>query len=255
VSKTEAAYKRIVVRLLTRMRLTGEIPYGWITDNTRWMRKPRTYSSIPDMLERTAEFYRRALWDSAPVYVEIWLEKEALSGVLYDVTEVYDVPLMVTRGYPSLTYLYEASVILNGMAKPVYLYYFGDYDPSGVDISRHIEERLRSFAPNAEIHFIRVAVNQDQIAEMNLPTRPTKPTDSRSKKFADESVEVDAIDPHILRAMVQEVIRRHVDPDELSRLESIEAAERATLAQMAAIIREGNAPRRRPRRSGRRKPL
>jgi hypothetical protein len=141
------------------------------------------------------------------------------------------------------------------MAKPVYLYYFGDYDPSGVDISRHIEERLRALAPDAEIHFIRVAVNQDQIAEMNLPTRPTKPTDSRSKKFAGESVEVDAIDPHRLRAMVHQVIRRHIDPDELSRLQSIEAAERATLAQMAAIIREGNAPRRRPRRSAGREPL
>jgi hypothetical protein len=116
VPKTEAAYKHVVVRMLTRMRLSGHIPYGWITDNTRWMRKPRTYSSLPDMLERTSEFYRRALWDSSPVYVEIWLEKEALSGVLYDVTEVYDVPLMVTRGYPSLTYLYEAAEVLNALA-------------------------------------------------------------------------------------------------------------------------------------------
>jgi hypothetical protein len=221
--------------MLTRMRLSGEIPYGWITDNTRWMRKPRTYSSISDMLKRTSEFYRRALWDSSLVYVEIWLEKEALSGVLYDVTDVYDVPLMVTRGYPSLTYLYESAGVLNRLVKPAYLYYFGDYDPSGVDISRNVEERLRQFAGEAEIHFIRVAVNQDQIVSMGLPTRPTKRTDSRSKKFAGESVEVDAIDPNTLRSMVKEVIMRHVDCEEIERMDIIEKAERETLAGLAAL--------------------
>jgi hypothetical protein len=83
------------------MRLGGEIPFAWITDSTRWMRKPRTYSSIADMLERTV-IYRRALRDSSPVYVEIWLEKDALAGVLYDVTAVYDVPLTLRQLGPEL---------------------------------------------------------------------------------------------------------------------------------------------------------
>jgi hypothetical protein len=237
IPKTEAAYKRVVVRLLTRMRLAGEIPYGWLTDSSRWMRKPRTYSSLSDMLERTSEFYRRALWDSALANVEIWLEKEALSGVLYDVTSVYDVPLMVTRGYPSLTYLYEAAEALRQQSKPAYLYYFGDFDPSGVDISRHVEERLRQFASDAEINFVRVAVNQDQIASMRLPTRPTKKTDARAKNFAAESVEVDAIDPNTLRSMVQAAIMRHIDAEEIARLEVIEKAERQTLSGLAAAMR------------------
>ncbi len=105
VGKTEAEYKTTVGRLLTEMRRAGELPYGWLADNSRWMRKPRTYESLEDMLELTAQTYRRALWGTQDAYVEVWLEKDALAGVIYEVTAEWDVPLMVTRGYPSLTFL------------------------------------------------------------------------------------------------------------------------------------------------------
>jgi hypothetical protein len=108
---------------------------------------------------------------------------------------------------------------------------------SGVDISRHVEERLRSFAPEVEIHFIRVAVNDDQIKDLHMSTRPTKATDSRSAKFRGESVEIDAIDPNTLRSMVKEVIMGHIDDQEINRLETIEKAERETLAGLAAVMR------------------
>ena len=142
IAKTEAEYKRTVVRLLTQMRRAGEVPFDWIADNTRWMRKPASYSSLADMLERSVEFYRRALWDEQNAYVEIWLEKDALSGVLYDVTSTYDVPLMVTRGYPSITFLHSAALQIRQIQKPTYLYYFGDYDPSGMDITRAVNEGI-----------------------------------------------------------------------------------------------------------------
>ena len=151
IAKTEAEYKTTVVRLLKNMRFAGELPFGWIADNTRWMRKPRTYSSAEQALLRTAETYRRALWDSQPVYVEIWLEKDALAGVLYEATQTWDVPLMVTRGYSSVTFLYEAGQTIAAQRKPAYLYYFGDFDPSGLDIARAVESKLRKFAPGAEI--------------------------------------------------------------------------------------------------------
>src|SRR5579884_1723964 len=111
IAKTETEYKATVGRLLTDMRRAGEIPFGWIADNTRWMRKPGTYSSMEQALQRTAEAYRRSLWDNQGVYVEVWLEKDALAGVLYRATESWDVPLMVTRGYPSLSYLYDAAEV------------------------------------------------------------------------------------------------------------------------------------------------
>jgi hypothetical protein len=108
IAKTEAEYKQTIGRLLTEMRLDGTIPFGWIADNTRWMRKPETHSSLKAVAEEWARSYRRAIWQEQEVYVEVWLEKEALAGVLYEETHRYDVPLMVTRGYPSLSYVHEA---------------------------------------------------------------------------------------------------------------------------------------------------
>jgi len=163
IAKTEAEYKVTICRLLGEMRLADLIPFGWIADNTRWMRKPSTYSSLEQMLRLTAETYRRSIWHEQPVYVEIWCEKDALAGVIYEVTGLYDVPLMVTRGYPSLSYLNTAAEAIRYHCKPTFLYYFGDHDPSGVDISRATEDRLREFAPDADIHFERVAVTPEQV--------------------------------------------------------------------------------------------
>ena len=83
-------------------------------------------------LKDTARFYRKSLWDDAEAYVEIWLEKDALSGVIYPVTSEYDVPLMVARGYASLSFLSTAADYINDLDKPAYIYHLGDYDPSGV---------------------------------------------------------------------------------------------------------------------------
>ena len=130
---------KLIVRLLTQMRREGELPFSWLADNTRWMPKPSSYGGIGDLLNNTAQLYRRSVWDSQSAYVEIWLEKDALSGVLYKVTGEYDVPLMVTRGYPSLTFLHAAAEAIAEVGKPVHLYYFGDLDPSGVDIPRKVE--------------------------------------------------------------------------------------------------------------------
>ena len=143
----------------------------------------KTYSDLEDALWNNARTYRRSVWDDQDVYVEIWLEKDALAGVLVDVTDLWDVPLMVTRGFASLSFLYEAADCIESQGKPAFLYYFGDHDPSGVDIPRTVKERSREFAPDAEITFERVAVNPDQIERRGLPSAPTKKTDSRSKNF------------------------------------------------------------------------
>jgi len=233
IAKTEAEYKHTVGRLLVEMRLDGTVPFGWIADNTRWMRKPRTFGSLQAALELTVGTYRRALWAEQDVYVEVWLEKDALAGVLYEVTADLDVPLMVTRGYPSLSFLADAAEVISAQSKPAHLYYFGDYDPSGMDISRVTESRLREFAPTAEIHFERVAVTPQQIAQWSLPTRPTKTTDTRSKGFGNESVEVDAIPPRRLRDLARRRIVEHIDPGVMERTRAIEQAERDTLESIA----------------------
>lgn len=234
IAKTEQEYKGTVIRLLGEMRRAKEIPFGWIADNTRWMRKPKSFSSVEQLLRNTAQTYRRAVWDNQPAYVEVWLEKDALAGVLIEETARWDVPLMVTRGYPSLTYLYEAAEAIAAQDKPTHLYYFGDYDPSGIDIPRKVEQDLREFAYGAEIHFERVAVTQPQIEALGLPTRPTKKTDSRSKGFEGDSVEVDAIPPRILRELVRTRIVQHVDDHQLSVMRVAEQSEREWLERMAA---------------------
>ena len=246
IGKSEGEYKQTVVRLAKEMRLAGELPWYWLVDNTRWMRKPVSFGSLADCVEQSARTYRRSIWQQRDEYVEVWLEKDALSGVLYDVTGEYDVPLMVTRGYPSLSYLRSAAETMVETGKPVTVYYFGDYDPSGVDISRNVEHRLEEFmgevarerAVGAPIlRFRRVAVNDWQIEEWDLPTRPTKSGDSRAAKFGHRSVELDAIPPDDLRKLVQQQLEQHVDHRALDAARESDRLERETLATMAVKLR------------------
>ena len=133
IAKAEMEYHRTVIRLLVEMRETNKIPFTWIADNTRWQRKPATFTGLEACLSSTSKFYRRDLWAAMPVYVEVWCEKDALAGVLMQETEIYDVPLMVSRGYSSLSFLHSAAEAIAANGKPAYIYHFGDLDPSGVD--------------------------------------------------------------------------------------------------------------------------
>jgi hypothetical protein len=241
IAKTEGEYKATVVRLLTEMRLERELPFHWIADNTRWMRKPESYSGLGDVVDAAWATYRRALWDDQDAYVEVWCEKDALAGVLSEVTEEWDVPLMVTKGYASLSFLHSAAKAIESQAKPAHVYLLTDYDPSGLDIARQVEGRLRQFAPGAEIRFERLAVTPDQIARWSLPTRPTKRTDSRSVRFGGESVEVDAIPPDELRALVRDAIEQHVDPVAFEKTKQVEAEEREGLRRLLAMVEDERA--------------
>jgi len=228
VDKSEAGYDKVQTDLVV-MRRSGALPYDWLADNTRWQRKPTTYASINDALKETARFYRKALWTSAATYVEVWLEKDALSGVIYPITSLYDVPLMVARGYASLSFLHGAAEYINELDVPAYIYHLGDFDPSGVNAAEKIEQTLRDLAPRADIHFERIAVTPAQIQTWGLPTRPTKQTDSRAKGFGAVSVELDAIEPDLLRALVRRHIERHLPADELRVLQAAEASEQQIL--------------------------
>lgn len=231
VEKAESGYAK-VQNDLTILRRAGALPYEWLVDNTRWQRKPQTFSSIEQALQDTARLYRKSLWADAEAYVEVWLEKDALAGVVLPVTALYDVPLMVARGYASLSFLHSAADYISSLSVPTFVYHFGDYDPSGVNAAEKVKQTLREMAPKAEIHFERVAVTPAQIAAWSLPSRPTKKTDTRAKSFADTSVELDAIDPQRLRKLVEDVIQRHLPTDELNVLLEAERSERELLASL-----------------------
>lgn len=148
---------------------------------------------------------------------------------------------MVARGYASLSFLHSAAEDIAQEAedgRPTYIYHLGDFDPSGVNAGEKIEETLRELAPKAEIYFERIAVTEDQIKRWELPTRPTKTSDTRSKGFGEISVELDAIDPDQLRELVQDYIELHLPEDQYAVLKAAEESERSIMLDLAKRIRE-----------------
>lgn len=241
VEKSEGGYRR-VQRQLLMMRREGIIPYGWIADGTRWRQKPDTYDSAGEMLDDGARLYRQRVWSALNVYVEVWCEKDSISGVIYPVTSVYDVPLMVARGDSSETFAYESAEEIMEQGKPAFVYYVGDFDPAGWDMSRVLEEKLRGFGAN--ITFERLAINRDQIKRWNLSTRPTKDS-TRTKKFFETfgdgtpSVELEALHPDTLRTIVRDAIEKHIPAGHLDTVKVAEESERTLLKKLAAVAAGG----------------
>jgi len=229
VEKTEAGYA-LVGRELLKLRRAGRVPYSSITDGTRWVIRQRTWSRLDAMLDAASSSYRRMLWLDQDVDVHVFTEKDAIVGVIEPVTRELDVPLGVLRGYASESFCWSVAEELRHTTWPVYFYQLGDHDPSGVDAWRAFQERVATFAPRADIRFERLAVTPAQIEEWDLPTRPTKVTDSRSGNFGGGgSVEVDAVRPAVLRQVVKDAIVQHIDEDALRITQRIEQSERELL--------------------------
>jgi hypothetical protein len=238
LDKTEAEYKGTLIRLLSKMRRNGEIPFHWLVDSTRWVRQAKTYNSLTEMAENCKRTYRRALWREQPVYVEVWCEKDTIASILSQVTSEFDVPLMVARGFSSITFIYGAAEIIKSQNKPTHILYFGDHDPSGKSISTVLERDLRAFSDGADITFTRLAITEQQIIDLNLPTRPTKKTDSRAKNFVGESVEVDALSAESLKVLVSNAIVELIEPNAYWTVKAAEDSERETLDYWAAVLKK-----------------
>lgn len=226
VPKEEAGYK-VVQREVLRLRRSGRMPYHWISDNTRWVVRPTTYRDANDAVQATARLYRRNLWDDQRADVRVFIEKESLLSVVDTVTWAWAVPLGIMRGSASETFVYEMARDIRESGQPTFVYQLGDHDPTGVMAWDNFVAKLRGFAPDADVTCERLAVTPEQIITMNLPTRPTKKTDSRAKKFTGDSVEVDAIPAPILRDLLQQRIESHVDGRQLEITKMAEAEDRA----------------------------
>lgn len=232
VEKTEAGYDKVQDDLVI-LRRSGDLEYEALADSTRWQRKPITYSNVESALRTAAHYYRKDLWEEADCYVEVWLEKDALAGVVMPVTDIYDVPLMVARGYASLSFLHSAAKHIARLNVPTYNLPPGRLRSFGRE--RRGEDQANpegDGAPEADIQFMRLAVTPNQINTWNLPTRPTKTTDSRAKGFGDISVELDAIEPDLLRRLVEVAIRQHMPDDYFEELRLIEEGERTSLIEL-----------------------
>ena len=207
------------------------------------MIEPHAYDSVADALEECADNYRVNLWKDMDCLVQVWLEKDALSGVVDQVTLAYGEPLMVARGYSSLSFLYEQAQELDSETRPVFVYLLGDHDTSGVNAHESIEATLRDMAPDVEFTFKRIAVTPAQITKWKLPTRPTKENDSRASAWGDvPSVELDAISPKRLRKLVEDAINEHMTADHRDGLRESEVADRETIRQLAMDADGGYEP-------------
>lgn len=231
VPKTEAGYG-LVQRQLVMLRERGRIPWDWIRDNTRRVIEPQTYGSAEQALNETAQFYRKNYWQRQPKHVEIWLEKDALAGVITPITLHYQVPLHVMRGYASVTFLHASAQELAAVGKPCEVLLLGDCDPSGVGARQEVMRRIREFAPHAEIHFSTIALSQKQAKKWNLPTRPTKKSDLRSVNWVGDSVELDAIPPPRLRELVENAIHRRIDWNWWKMMRAAEESEKGILSAL-----------------------
>lgn len=240
VPKVEGRGYRTVARELRNMRRDGVIPYDWIVDSSRTVRRPLQYGSMEEALERAARLYRRNLWGDLPHYVQVWMEKEALAGVAWDVTDGLGVSLWVARGYSSISYLYEAAQHINAAleaGKVAYIYNLGDHDPSGCDAWESVVSELQGFSiDDRRMRFKRAAVTPEQIRRLNLPSRPTKKTDSRAAGFEGESVELDALPPNTLRQIIRDTIEAHIPEYIRTMHEQVEQQERKTLRKLQGYL-------------------
>jgi len=235
VQKTEAGYRQ-VQRQVLEMRRAGLIDYDLIADNTRWVRRAPVYDTLEDWVDESLRKLHIDLWRDAEQRVEVWIEKDALAGVLVGVTSKWHVPLYVTRGYASETFAYEAAENALDDGRDFRILYLGDFDASGVQMARDLESRLRGFlADDARmLTFERIAVTPKQIDDWNLPSRPNKATDTRHAAFEREfpgyeATELDAIRPDRLRELVEMEIIGMLDPEQIGRIRQEEADAR-TLA-------------------------
>lgn len=227
-------YARIS-HVLVKGRMEGVVDWDAIEDRIRVPSLPYWVAGIDDALNDAIKQYRLDRMQGQPTYIEIWVEKDALSGVLKKNTEHYHVRLVVNRGYSSCTAMhdaYERIKFQEQAGKSCHILYLGDHDPSGVDMVRDIQTRLREFGVNPEVH--RIALTQEQIKQYNPPPNPAKLKDTRAKayikEFGNMSWEVDALHPTVLHDILQNAIEELVDKEQFQLIIEKEEQDRQLLS-------------------------
>lgn len=237
IANTQKEYKRLG-SIINDARLAGLIDWEYITDRTRNLHRLAHWSSPGSIIQACAEQYRVDKWATQKVRVEVWIEKEALAGVFQRVCDQLDVPFFSCRGYTSQSEMWAAGQRLKGIKrggqKPIILH-FGDHDPSGIDMTRDIRDRLKLFMGGLSLE--RLALNMDQVEEYEPPPNPTKITDSRAEgyiaEYGNESWELDALEPDVLASLVRDFVLSVRDKAAWEEAEDREQAGRERLAELA----------------------
>ncbi len=241
IPKTDLGYVK-VQRALAAMREEGRLPYEWIVDSSRWMRKSRTYDGVEDVLQDVAASYRRALWTGSGVAVEVWCESESVAGVLVDVTDPWDVPLFPIKGQTSIAFAHSAAQAYRNDPRDLVIYYVGDRDPAGLEIETNLQAKLARYSGGRPFAFERLACTPEQVERWGLlGTRPKKANyrdavTGNRRQWHGAAYEVEAIDPPVLRALAADAITSWIDPEALRLHRVAEASERRYLEQLAGAV-------------------
>jgi hypothetical protein len=214
---TERAYKRAGA-LISDARLAGLIDWDMIEDRTRETIFAAHWADPSEIVDAAARQFRVDKWATQPVHVEMMVEKQALEGVLIPVCRDLDIRFSANRGYSSSSAMYEIRGRLLAFAgsKEIHFLYLGDHDPSGIDMTRDVQDRLNLFS-GEDVHVHRLALNWEQIELWQPPENPAKTTDSRyaaySQEFGENSWELDAVEPRTLASLVTDAVLNLRDDD------------------------------------------
>jgi len=254
IENSVKSYKRIG-NLVSDARLAGLLDWGMIEDRNRETVIPTAWESPAQIVRAAAEQFRIDRWEGQPCYIEVMVEKDALSGILEPVCRDLHVRFTANKGYSSSSAMYEAGKRIHLAAlnfDEVHLFYLGDHDPSGIDMTRDIVDRLSLFTGNrigkGDVH--RLALNWDQVEQWQPPANPAKETDSRYEMYVHEfgasSWELDAVEPRILGELVREGIEQLINDDVWDEVSEKEKKMQRELMQFA--INYGK-----PKKNGKRK--
>ena len=208
IPNSQRSYKNIG-NLVSTARQAGWIDWEMIEDRNRETNIPPHWTSPAEIVENAARQFRIDKWEDQEYHVEVMVEKDALSGVLEPICRRLDIGITANKGYCSSSTMYEIGKrlyekFLDG--KNICVIYLGDHDPSGVDMTRDVRERLEMYSGVHCIEVIRVALNWDQIELWRPPENPAKQTDARYSSYVEEfgesSWELDAVEPAQLAELV-----------------------------------------------------
>lgn len=238
VANTAKSYNRLGT-IINDARLAGLVDWEAIEDRTRNLQAAAHWNGPNDIVEACAKQYRIDKWDKQPYHLEVWVEKEALIGVFERVCRRNDIAWFACRGYVSQSEMWGAAQRLNQFRKKraCIILHFGDHDPSGIDMTRDIRERLSLFSPNGNIIVLRLALTMEQVDRYKPPPNPAKVADSRfdsyQQQFGDESWELDALEPAVLVDLVQAAVDEYRDTEAWKEAILLESKHREDLSYVA----------------------
>lgn len=239
IPNTERSYKRIG-NILSDGRRAGLIDWEAIEDRTRHLRKLSAWNSPQGILESAKASYHRDLWSNQDYRLEVWVEKDALVGVIEGICNELDVPFFSCRGYVSDSEMWNAGIRqlrYDRKGQQVIMLHLGDHDPSGIDMTRDITDRLHLFTRSDDIVTVkRIALTMDQIEDQQPPPNPAKITDSRYEgyraEYGEESWELDALEPRFISDLIRDHIDQYRDQDRWAEAYNEQEAERDRIGRV-----------------------